>query len=358
MTDRSRTASRFDAVVPAPRDEWDDLVRQSGHALAFQTPDWIDAICRVAPYRDASRLYRLAHGRRLVLPMVVSHRLMGRALSTAASLPYGWGFGGVVATDAITPADVTIVLRDLARRSFLRTSIRPDPLQASTWAAEGASARAQRVQRRAHILRLDGGWEATWSGRFTGSARTAVRKAERSGLMVESGNSPQLMDEFYDLYRQSMVRWSRSSPLPSGVARWRAAHLEPARKFRAVAEQLGDACRVWVASHQGRPAAAILVLTQGVHASYWRGAMDEGVAGPTRANYLLHRAAVEAACERGCRFYHMGETGRSASLAQFKTRFGAEPYDYFEYRLERLPMTPVVDGLIRLAGGVVSRWSK
>jgi hypothetical protein len=35
----------------------------------------------------------------------------------------------------------------------------------------------------------------------------------------------------------------------------------------------------------------------------------------------------------------MGETGASESLAHFKSRFGALPYDYAEYRVERLPLT-------------------
>jgi hypothetical protein len=37
----------------------------------------------------------------------------------------------------------------------------------------------------------------------------------------------------------------------------------------------------------------------------------------------------------------MGESGASASLARFKERFGARPYDYAEYRLESVPLTTV-----------------
>jgi hypothetical protein len=69
--------------------------------------------------------------------------------------------------------------------------------------------------------------------------------------------------------------------------------------------------------------------------------MDAELAGPTRANYLLHQYAIREACETGCRYYHFGETGRSSSLAFFKTRFGADAHAYSEYRLERLPLTPV-----------------
>ena len=47
----------------------------------------------------------------------------------------------------------------------------------------------------------------------------------------------------------------------------------------------------------------------------------------------------------------MGETGPSDSLAQFKTRFGAQPYPYAEYHLERLPITAIN----RRVRGVVKR---
>jgi hypothetical protein len=108
-----------------------------------------------------------------------------------------------------------------------------------------------------------------------------------------------------------------------------------------------------VAREGERPVAAIVVLRHGSSAAYWRGAMDEPRAGPTRANYLLHRLAIEEACLDGARYYHMGETGTSETLAQFKTRFGAEPYSYYEYRIERLPLTRLASVGRRLAMGAI-----
>jgi lipid II:glycine glycyltransferase (peptidoglycan interpeptide bridge formation enzyme) len=96
--------------------------------------------------------------------------------------------------------------------------------------------------------------------------------------------------------------------------------------------------RIWVARYEGRPVASIVVLQDG-NASYTRGAMIKDLAGHTKANDLLHWLAIRAACEAGCRDYHMGESGRSSSLAQFKKKFGARPVPYSEYRIERLPLT-------------------
>jgi lipid II:glycine glycyltransferase (peptidoglycan interpeptide bridge formation enzyme) len=100
-----------------------------------------------------------------------------------------------------------------------------------------------------------------------------------------------------------------------------------------VADRLGDACRIWIAWVDGRPAAAVICLVHGNAASYWRGCIDEELASKTRASYLVQKLAIEDACRSGCTTYHMGETGKSASLGQFKEGFGARPHAYEEFRV-------------------------
>jgi hypothetical protein len=67
--------------------------------------------------------------------------------------------------------------------------------------------------------------------------------------------------------------------------------------------------------------------------------MNQEVAGPARANDLLHRMAIVEPCEEGCRYYHIGETGSSETLGRFKERFGAMACSYGGYHLERVPIT-------------------
>jgi hypothetical protein len=57
------------------------------------------------------------------------------------------------------------------------------------------------------------------------------------------------------------------------------------------------------------------------------------------ANYLLQSVAIEDMRRAGCDYYHMGES--SPSIAEFKRAFGALSEQYVEYRLERLPLTPM-----------------
>ena len=330
-------ALRWQVTSPAPKAVWEEVLASDPFALVTQSPGWLEGLCALGGYDDASMLYEWEDGRRLVLPMVRRRRAGAGRTALRSSFGEGWGMGGPLAPGGVTPDDVAAVCTHLVAGLGLRTLIRPNPLLADPWRASGAAA-TERIPRVAHVLDLDGGFEHVWNNRFTGGARTNVRKAEKTGVVVEHGASPRHIATFYELFERSLVRWASRQHEPAWLTRARAHRRDPIRKFHVLAERLGDAFTVWIASVDGRPAAAAIVLI-GANAHYTRGAMDAEIAGPARANYLLHAEAIRHACEAGCRHYHFGESGTSSSLAQFKTRFGAEAYEYDEVRFERLPLT-------------------
>ncbi|MGZ6615941.1 MAG: GNAT family N-acetyltransferase [Solirubrobacteraceae bacterium] len=324
-------------ISPAPRDAWRDVYESDVNALAYQTPAWVDLLCTFGGYEDASRLYELPHGRIAILPMV-RRRALGTAL-WEASFPPAWGVGGLIASGGAREADLVAMFADLQSRRVPRVSLRPNPLTAPLWdRAKGSG--AVTVPRLSHALDLAGGFGCVWSKRFAGSARTAVRKAERSGLTVECDTSGTLIPAYYELFENSLERWAAQQHEPKLLARWRGHRRDSAAKLQAMAATLGDRWRLWLAWLDGQPVAGIVVI-EGPSASYTRGAMVKELAGPTRANFLLHRLAIESACQAGCRYYHMGESGASTSLAHFKTRFGAQPYPTAEYHVEAFPITSV-----------------
>ncbi len=337
---------------PAPRDVWMELVQRDPSALVSQTPAWVDALCASGGYRDASRLYETADGRQLVLPMVRRTRRPA-GLATGGSFPYGWGIGGLVTGDgAPCVEDIAAVFADLGQQRELQISIRPNPLHGPQWAA-AAPPGVVRIPRVAHVLDLEGGFEHVWATRFKGTKRTAVRKAEKSGVEVECDTTGRLVPVFYALWEQALERWAAQQHEPVWLARLRGHQRDPIRKFQNLAAHLGASFQIWVARLNGEPVAANIVL-QGANAHYTRGAINQELAGPVRASDLLHRMAIEDACRAGCRYYHMGETGRSSSLAQFKEGFGAVPYEYAEYRVERLPITAMdqrLRGMVKQAIG-------
>lgn len=315
-------------------DVWDAIYHGDPAALPSQSRRWAGAITACG-YRDITRRYVFEDGRQAVLPLFEG-RHGPRHLRRWWSPPAAWGFGGVIAEPPLTAVELSLILQDVAAQVPLQVRLRPNPLQDRIW-QQAASPGWVRLARTGHVLDLTGGFSAVWSQRFRPRTRTAIRKAERASLDIEAGNTPRLVEEFYGLFERSVERWAGKQHEAVALARWRARRRDPVAKFHVLAKAMGSECRIWLARHEGRPAAAILTL-QGHNAHYTRGAMDAERVGTTCANFLLHHLAIEAACEAGCRTYHMGETGRSASLAQFKSRFGAIATPYAEYIFERVPL--------------------
>ncbi|GGA38928.1 hypothetical protein GCM10011499_05420 [Pelagibacterium lentulum] len=156
-------------------------------------------------------------------------------------------------------------------------------------------------------------------------------------MTLHHGNGPDLVEKFYMLYEASILRWAQQAGELQWLAQWRLRHIDPLDKFKGMAQMLGDRCGIWLACAGSKPAAGIIVIKD-KNAHYMRGAMDRDIAGPSHANEYLHVLAIRDACEKGCNYYQMGESGTSKPLTHFKRRFGAVSYDYEDYHLERLPL--------------------
>ena len=322
----------------ASADEWDEVYRACAGAMPTQSSAWASAIVVSGGYRNVSRFYEFADGCRAVMPLFAG-RFPPGSLAMQYSPPAAWGFGGPIATAPLSAAHIGSLLEDLARQPALMTRIRPNPLAASIW-REAAPAGWTRVPRIAHVLDISGGFEHVWTRQFRQDTRNRIRRAERAGVEISCGADARIIAEFHQLLRHSFERWGRQQGEPTALARWRGLRRDPEAKFHAMAASAGPIFRIWMARLDGKPVAATLVLRDR-EAHYTRGAMDEDLAGKTYANYLLHSRAIEDACREGCSNYHMGETGCSVSLAQFKSRFGATPRPYAEYHFERLPISRV-----------------
>ena len=150
-------------ITPAPRDTWRSVLAEDSRALPEHAPEWVDALCRVGPYADASRLYSFADGRRFVLPLVRRTGVagLGRWLM---SYPPSWGMGGLVGGGADGDV-IRAVLTDLKSTRSQRVSIRPDPRRFALWSTEVDDSDTL-LRRRAHVIELrkrSGSAKTSWS---------------------------------------------------------------------------------------------------------------------------------------------------------------------------------------------------
>ena len=303
---------------------WPTIARSGSTLCATTAATWTPAGCTSCRTADGS-----------CLPLT-RRRGMAGAGGWLACHPPAWGIGGLVGPGADAGV-VTAVLADLRLAGAARTWVRPNPVQGAYWAAAARQPGTVVMPRRAHVIDLTGGPDAVLA-RMPASTRRGLRVAARRGVQVEMDRTGRLLPVHQQLVQASILRWAEHQHEPAALARWRAARRDPPAKLEAIARHLGTALVVLVAYLDDRPVASNITLL-GAAAHDTRAAIDRPVAGPVRAAELLQWRAIQLACEHGCRTHHLGETGASVSLAQFKERFGAVGVDYAEYRLERIPYT-------------------
>ncbi len=348
-------STTVEVVSPAPRDLWQKALSAESGALLSQTPEWLDTICAVDGWTDASRLYAWPSGRQLVLPMV--GKRIGGFTTIEDSYPPGWGFGGLAGGTDVTPDEVADVFADLISRHVFLLHICPNCLQGDAWlrVISREPRRTAVSLRNAHAVDLEGGIDAIWK-RFSENARRGIRKAEKQGLEVECDTTGRLFDAFEKLWLLSTQRWAAQDDEPVWLVRLRGRRFNPRNRWRKIAERTRGGVAVWVARHHGEPVASIVIL-RGPNDHYTRGAMHKELAGPTRANFLLHWLAIQDACQRGARWYQMGQSGFGDQVAHFKENFGARAYAFPELRLERLPISSVISSVKGIARASAKRLS-
>lgn len=328
------SSGRIRVVTPAPPGAWRAVIAGDPDALPEHGPAWVDAICQAGPFQDASRWYLFEDGREFVVPLVRRTGPAGLG-GWLLSYPPAWGMGGVVGS-GLDAAALECILDDLEHGTAQRIWVRPDPLRSATWSAAIGDS-VTKVDRRGHVIDLSGGVDAVWE-RMHRAARKYVRRAERAGVRIEVDRSGTLLDTYYDLYLASVDRWAARQHEPLTLARWRARRRDPLDKLKIMADRLGNAFLLTMAYVDDEPAyGSIMLLGQAAHVT--RSAMDVDRVGSTKAGSLVQWNMLQLACQQGCRTYHLGESGQSRSLAQFKESFGAVGVDYAEYRIERLPYT-------------------
>jgi lipid II:glycine glycyltransferase (peptidoglycan interpeptide bridge formation enzyme) len=167
-----------------------------------------------------------------------------------------------------------------------------------------------------------------------------VRKAQKSGVSVEVDTTGARLPEYFSLMQSSLQRWATQQHEPLLLSRLRARRRASLSKYQALAAAVPSRFRLYLAMLEGRPVAGIVVY-QANTTRYTGGAMVKELAGPVRANYLLHRTAIEDACRAGSTHFDFGESGASQGLAVYKTRFGSRPERYRSYVIERFPFTEI-----------------
>jgi hypothetical protein len=273
---------------------------------------------------------------------MMARRAAAPGLAIEASWPAGWGTGGVLAPGGVRPDEAAMVHADLAAGRAISAAVRPSFTAAAAWPVAGGNALL--IPREVHVAHFGGqSFEEYWARSVSGKVRRGIgnarRHLEREGVVITAGNSPDLVDALYQVYLRWADQRAAQRRMPRALARWQARRAEPFAKFSTVAGALGEDCRIWVASWQGRPVGATMSLYHGEAAIGWRAFTDRSVPNQFRLFEVMATEALRHACESGCSYLEMGESVGRADLAAIKRRFGGQEHTFAEYCFERVPLS-------------------
>lgn len=152
--------------------------------------------------------------------------------------------------------------------------------------------------------------EQIW-GDLTSKNRNMVRKAQKAGVGISWGRSPELYEEFARLYKKTMEKDNASEYYYFGE-----------RFFRSIHDDLEDKALMFYAEYESKIIAMSIILHTNQQMHYHLSASDREYSNLAPTNLLLFEAA-RWGCENGYRTFHLGGGlgGRDDSLYKFKKAF-------------------------------------
>lgn len=145
---------------------------------------------------------------------------------------------------------------------------------------------------------------------FKSKLRSQIRKAEKNGLTFKTGNSQQLIDEFYQVFIYNMRKLG--SPVHSKA--W----------YDALLKNYQDDIIVSIVYTENLPIGGGIVLRNGDRACIpWASTLAEH--NRLAPNMLLYWSLLEAVTDSGAREFDFGRSTFGEGTFKFKQQWGAQP---------------------------------
>ena len=290
-------------VQPLHDPRWATLVAEHPRSSVFHTVAWLEALHRTYGYEPVAYTTSPPGGgleNGLVCCRVESW-LTGRRL---VSLPFSDHCEPLLNHPAEADALLSALERNLRGEGLRYIELRPLNAIADErgcWRAAESFC--------FHGLDLRPDLATLLANCHKNSARQKIQRAEREGLIYETGRSEALLNAFWDL----LLTTRRRHAVPPQPRAW----------FRNLIDCFGDALQIRVAYKERRPAAAILTLRHKDTLVYKYGCSDARFNNLGGTQLLFWRAIQEARSE-GLRMFDLGRSDPdNAGLIAFKDRWGA-----------------------------------
>jgi Acetyltransferase (GNAT) domain len=305
-------------IDPLRDPRWVEFIAQHDSASVFHSPPWLEAVRRTygytpIVYTTSPPSSPLSNG--IVLCQINSW-LTGRRM---VSVPFS-DHSEPLLDNPIAGAAIFEELRHAAdagkwKYIELRPTTELPPLHGAVKSA----------MYYLHVLDLRPSVEELFRTFHKDCIQRKIRRAEREGLVYESGNSEHLLSFFYEL----LVQTRRRHQLPPQPIQW----------FRNVAACMGDQMHVKVAFKDGKAIASILTMQYRNVLCYKYGCSDAVSHNLGGTPFLFWKAIIEAKAA-GMTSMDFGRTDpENLGLVTFKDRWGAKAskLTYLRWSRKQIP---------------------
>ena len=147
-----------------------------------------------------------------------------------------------------------------------------------------------------------------------------MKKAEKNNIEIIKKNTLQNFKEYYKLYVESSKSWGYKKPSL------------PFKFFESLHKFCYDNIQLRLAVKDGEAIAARLNYCYGSNV-FCGGNVSLRDYRKYYPNNLLHKIAIEDACEAGFKHYNFGASGNLEGVRKFKESFGAERVELKKYKV-------------------------
>jgi serine/alanine adding enzyme len=291
-------------ATPSDRGEWEQFLASRGDPAGYHSWGWRRVFESAFGHQSIYLIARRGSETVGVLPLVaIRSRLFG---NTMTSLPF-LNYGGVIADGPEAGDALAAAAREKARDHNCRhVELRHVAVQ-----FPALPCKRHKVSMRVD-LRPD-----LWTGPDR-KVRNQIRKAEKSGLVVERGGDA-LVGDFYKVFARNMR--DLGTPVYSQ------------RLFEEVLRSFPDRSLLHIVRLKGEPVAAgFTYRTDTMVQLPWASSIREF--NPLCPNVLLYWDALQYAQERGATVFDMGRSTPNEGTFRFKAQWGAQPVPlHWEYQL-------------------------
>jgi len=322
MNNSSSKPLKVRVIQSGEDSRWDTFVRNHPDSLPYHLAAWKNAVRDAYGHQPAYFIAEDGKGDlQGALPMIEIAQPFSAAQSV--SLPFCDAAGPLV-LDVDAEEQLKAAVRERSGRSNVKTiemrlsggSNREEGFGAgcaqSSREPEAKETETGLLQQHVKVrllLDMPDDAEILWKS-YKAKLRSQVNKAKKNGLEFHSGNSAELVDEFYHVYAKNMHRLG--SPAHS-------------RKFfQCIARNYGSDAKVGVVSFQGEPIGAgiLLFIAERVSIPWASTLSDFNKLAP---NMLLYWQLIEQSIQHGARQFDFGRSTPGEGTYKFKLQWGAQP---------------------------------